>query len=272
MTINEIRRHPWFVVDLPQYIAMPHSMMERDAGEAPAVDEEAVQAMVQLGFDTDEVTDSIHQGKLNQATVAYNLVLDEQNRKRTQEQGIVATVPVVSAAVAVPTMAGSYESSAESSVSGSLGQVGFGGVMSFHDRAVNPLDHAGYTPAGNDLVLGGSNGKPKPPGGPVTTWSIGIGLQSKPEEAMACIYEALRGVGARWKRLGAYRLECLVEPKGSPAVFRLQLYKNATGNSDAAGLVVDFVRLSGCQLRFIDVVDRIQRVLLERDAGPEPGT
>jgi len=256
MTINEIRRHPWFVIDLPQYIAMPHSMMERDPGEAPAIDDDAVQATGEHGFDTAEVKDSISKGKLNQATVAYNLVLDEQNRKRTQEQGIIATVPVMETPP-IPVMSASYESSGGSSLSGSLNAPpgGFGGVASFQDRGLNPMDHAGYTPAPNDLVPGPGKPKSAPT---MTMWGIGIGLKMKPEVAMVTIYQALRLVESRWKRLGAYRLEC-VEPHGG--IFRLQLYKNAAGNNDGVGYVVDLVRVSGCQLVFIDVAERIRRVL-----------
>ena len=50
-------------------------------------------------------------------------------------------------------------------------------------------------------------------------------------------------------------------------MFRLQLYKNATGNSDAVGYVVDFVRLSGCQLRFADVAERMHRALVGMGVG-----
>jgi len=55
MTINEIRRHPWFVTELPHYIAMPQLLQSMDVGETPTIDEDAVARMVELQFNREEV-------------------------------------------------------------------------------------------------------------------------------------------------------------------------------------------------------------------------
>jgi 5'-AMP-activated protein kinase catalytic alpha subunit len=246
ITINEIRRHPWFMVDLPQYIAMPHCMPCLDVGEAPNVDEDALDAMVGIGFDREEVTAAVMKGELNQITVAYNLVLDDQNRRRTAEHGLpFNSVPIVTQPMATSV------SSSNSSLSGSIDR-GFGGVSSFQDRDINPVPHAEYLPTG-DL----------PSTAPPAHWNIGIIAQNKPSDALATIYETLLLIGARWKRTAPYRLECFCEgnmpsePKS--VVFRIQMYKN--GDKGLGGYVIDLVRLEGSLCCFLDKCALIRRHL-----------
>jgi len=253
MTINEIRRHPWFMVDLPQYIAMPHCMPCLDVGEAPSVDEEALDSMVKIGFDREVVTAAVIKGELNQLKVAYDLVLDDQNRRKTAEHGMpfnTTTVPITQP------MSSSLDSSG-SSMSGSLmipPSGSFGGVSTFDNRDVNPVSHAGYSPAAGDLV----STSPPP------HWNIGIIAQSRPNDALATIYETLLQIGARWKRTAPYRLECFCQvqaQEGEPrsVVFRIQLYKNA--DPVLGGYVVDLVHIEGSMFCFLDKCALIRRAL-----------
>jgi len=94
ITIAEVRRHPWFVIDFPEYIATPASApaIHTDTIDAPVLDPEILAKMVDLGFNPDETTSSVAERKMTKETVAYQLLLDSETRKLAAHQGFAAVV------------------------------------------------------------------------------------------------------------------------------------------------------------------------------------
>ncbi|EOA17843.1 hypothetical protein CARUB_v10006247mg [Capsella rubella] len=77
ITIPEIRRHPWFIVNLSPSCFLP---LVDATDEQAKIEEEIVQKVVDMGFDRDQVLTSFANKVQNEATVAYNLILDNQDQ------------------------------------------------------------------------------------------------------------------------------------------------------------------------------------------------
>ncbi|THG14715.1 hypothetical protein TEA_015646 [Camellia sinensis var. sinensis] len=77
ISIPEIRQHPWFQQDLPQYIAMPSVIAAYDTKK---INEGIILEMAKMGFDIHEVIGSLQNGLENKATVTYYLLADSHFR------------------------------------------------------------------------------------------------------------------------------------------------------------------------------------------------
>ncbi|XP_020108547.1 SNF1-related protein kinase catalytic subunit alpha KIN10-like isoform X2 [Ananas comosus] len=77
MTIPEIREHPWFQARLPRYLAVPPPDTKQ---QVKKIDEDTLQEVVKLGFDKNQLIESIQNRMQNEATVAYYLLLDNRFR------------------------------------------------------------------------------------------------------------------------------------------------------------------------------------------------
>eukprot|EP00257_Ricinus_communis_P027615 XP_025015029.1 SNF1-related protein kinase catalytic subunit alpha KIN10 [Ricinus communis] len=77
MTIPEIRLHPWFQARLPRYLAVPPPDTMQ---QAKKIDEEILQEVVKMGFDRNQLIESLRNRLQNDATVAYYLLLDNRFR------------------------------------------------------------------------------------------------------------------------------------------------------------------------------------------------
>lgn len=77
VTIAEIKQHPWFQFRLRRYLAVPPP---DTAQQAKRVDEDIVQEVVRLGFERNELVESLQNRLQNQATVTYYLILDNWRR------------------------------------------------------------------------------------------------------------------------------------------------------------------------------------------------
>lgn len=261
ITINEIRRHPWFVIELPQYIAMPHCMPSVDVDEVPVVDEEALTAMVEIGFDREETRAAVAQADRNQTTVAYNLVLDDQTRRRTAEHGLPLSATPLQLATSVESSGSSLSATSVvlyclvcldicECIHSQGPSASFGGISSFADRDVNPVAHAGYSAGNTEASVNMS-------------WNVGIVLQGKAADILSLLYQTLMQIGVKWKRTGPYRLECCCESGNTErTVFRMQLYKNSETTPN--DFVVDMVRAEGSLLHFIDICSSLRNNILQR--------
>ncbi|EEE64457.1 hypothetical protein OsJ_19306 [Oryza sativa Japonica Group] len=78
ITIREIREHQWFTVGLPRYLAVPPP---DTAQQVKKLDDETLNDVINMGFDKNQLIESLHKRLQNEATVAYYLLLD--NRLRT---------------------------------------------------------------------------------------------------------------------------------------------------------------------------------------------
>ncbi|EFC44099.1 predicted protein, partial [Naegleria gruberi] len=84
-TISDIRKHPWFVKDLPDYLKIPPSNFGH-ASENINIDEGVVhEALLKISDkktiteeEMEEAINDISDGKMNRVTVAYYLILDHK--------------------------------------------------------------------------------------------------------------------------------------------------------------------------------------------------
>ncbi|KAL3676705.1 hypothetical protein R1sor_026653 [Riccia sorocarpa] len=83
VTIPEIKQHPWFQAHMPQYLAVPPPDAIQQA-KWMEIDEDILAEVAQLGFDRDELCDSLRNNLQNKATVAYHLIVD--HRRAISEQ------------------------------------------------------------------------------------------------------------------------------------------------------------------------------------------
>ncbi|XP_073132041.1 SNF1-related protein kinase catalytic subunit alpha KIN10-like isoform X1 [Henckelia pumila] len=72
ISIPEIRRHPWFMIRLPPYIANPSPDY---LNRTEKVDIDVVKDVVRMGFDVREVIGSLQNHLQNEATVTYTMLL-----------------------------------------------------------------------------------------------------------------------------------------------------------------------------------------------------
>lgn len=90
-TIKDVRNHPWFQMNLPEYlVAPPPAINTHPIQKVEEIDEEvlqeALQALPDSGFDRKEAERAIKQGEMNNITVAYFLILDHKMKKVMREQ------------------------------------------------------------------------------------------------------------------------------------------------------------------------------------------
>lgn len=96
ITIPEIRQHPWFMLHLPRYLAVPPP---DTAAQAAKIDTESLEQVVKMGFDRNAVVDALRRQIRNKATVAYYLILD--NRRQVASGYLGADFDEATAAVAM---------------------------------------------------------------------------------------------------------------------------------------------------------------------------
>ncbi|MCH96420.1 SNF1-related protein kinase catalytic subunit alpha KIN10, partial [Trifolium medium] len=77
MTIPEIRQHPWFQLGLPRYLAVPPPDTMQ---QAKKIDEDILLEVIKMGFDRDQLIESLRHRIQNEGTVAYYLILDNRFR------------------------------------------------------------------------------------------------------------------------------------------------------------------------------------------------
>ncbi len=85
ITISEIRQHPWFTKDLPEYLSIPPVVADR---EMVVIDEDVLDEVFQkLGeSDRNEAAQAITGGIMNPITVAYFLILDNKMKNVLKSQ------------------------------------------------------------------------------------------------------------------------------------------------------------------------------------------
>ncbi|XP_064984267.1 SNF1-related protein kinase catalytic subunit alpha KIN10-like isoform X4 [Musa acuminata AAA Group] len=77
ITIREIREHPWFQMRLPRYLAVPPPDTMQQARK---IDDDIIQEVIKMGFDKNQLVESLHNRISNEATVSYYLLLDNRFR------------------------------------------------------------------------------------------------------------------------------------------------------------------------------------------------
>ncbi|XP_017628741.2 SNF1-related protein kinase catalytic subunit alpha KIN10-like [Gossypium arboreum] len=236
LTIPEIRQHPWFQAHLPIYLAVPRPDTTQ---QAKKVDEEILQEVVRMGFEKNQLVESLRNRVQNEGTVAYYLLLDNR--------------------FGVP--------------SGYLGAEFQETMETTSFNPPNPIEAA--APCVGHSLPGYTDNQAMDLRSPERKWALGLQLEGQPFQIMMEVLKALQAINVRWKNIGHYNMKCrwlpsfipglnnnhyfgddesaVIENSGvtkSPNVvkFQLQLYK-----TEEEKYVVDVQRLEGPQFLFLDV-------------------
>lgn len=171
VTIPEIRQHPWFQVHLPRYLAVPPPDTMQ---QAKKTEEDILLAVVKMGFDRNQLIESLHNRIQNEATVAYYLLLDNGSRASTGYLG----------AEFQETVEGCFNPMHPSEpVSPAIG----------HHRA-GYMDHQGMSGLRQYPVE--------------RKWALGLQSRAHPREIMTEVLKALQELNVCWKKIGHYNMKC----------------------------------------------------------------
>ena len=221
ITIPEIRAHPWFVLHLPRYLAVPPP---DTAAQAAKIDPESLEAVVSMGFDRAAVTESLRRQVRNKATVAYYLICD--NKRNGGVSGYLGA-----------------EFDEGSMQADAMGQA---------IREQSPL--GSRRPSAVTAVLLQQRITTLS-----QSWQLGVATNAHPGEAMSEVYRCLTTLGIRWKKQSTgYSLKCLLPASGAAAALKLevQLYRMKEER-----YCVDVQRLEGGIMAFLQVCAQMGTLL-----------
>ncbi|XP_028759762.1 SNF1-related protein kinase catalytic subunit alpha KIN10 isoform X2 [Neltuma alba] len=171
MTIPEIRQHPWFQAHLPRYLAVPPPDTMQ---QAKKIDEELLQEVVNMGFDRNQLVESLQNRIQNEGTVAYYLLLD--NRFRVSSGYLGAEFQ--------ETMDSGFNRIHPSGVAASVVGHRLPGFMDYPGAALRPQF-------------------------PVERkWALGLQSRAHPREIMTEVLKALQELNVCWKKIGPYNMKC----------------------------------------------------------------
>ncbi|KAK6796889.1 hypothetical protein RDI58_004590 [Solanum bulbocastanum] len=197
MTIPEIRLHPWFQAHLPRYLAVPPpdtmqqakkslinlpfwasttsslSMELSPDAQSYQIDEEILQEVVKMGFDRNNLTESLRSRVQNEGTVAYYLLLDNRHRVSTGYLGA------------------EFQESME---------YGYNRINS-NETAASPVGQR--FPGIMDYQQAGARQFPIE-----RKWALGLQSRAHPREIMTEVLKALQELNVCWKKIGQYNMKC----------------------------------------------------------------
>ncbi|PKA66206.1 SNF1-related protein kinase catalytic subunit alpha KIN10 [Apostasia shenzhenica] len=243
MTIREIREHPWFQAHLPRYLAVPPPDTVQ---QAKKVDEDILQEVVKMGFEKNQVVESLHNRIQNEATVAYYLLLDNRFRAASGYLGA------------------EFQESMECGSSRMA-------TCDTPTSAVTPRMPGYMDPQGLGLRSHFATER---------KWALGLQSRAHPREIMMEVLKALQELNVSWKKIGHYNMKCRWLPGFSGDLLHSSLYANnrygnesdivgaddVTGNSSCIvkfevqlyktreeKYLLDLQRVNGPQLLFLDL-------------------
>ncbi|GAB2227248.1 hypothetical protein Droror1_Dr00009061 [Drosera rotundifolia] len=251
MTIQEIRQHRWFQDHLPRYLAVPppDSMQQ-----AKKIDEEILQEVVRMGFDRNQLVESLRNRIQNEGTVAYYLLFDNRFRISTGYLG----------------------AEFQETMDHNLNHIHLSEALPSPSSLPSPGGHRRY--AYNDYQGAGLRQQLLAE----KKWALGLQSRAHPREIMSEVLKALQELNVCWKKVGHYNMKCrwipgipghhegmvndpvhgahyfgdessIVETDGkmrSPNVvkFEVQLYKTMEEK-----YLLDLQRVQGPQFLFLDL-------------------
>ncbi|XBJ11865.1 hypothetical protein VPH35_016488 [Triticum aestivum] len=235
ITIREIREHSWFKARLPRYLAVPPP---DTAQQVKKLDDETLNDVIKMGFDKNQLTESLQKRLQNEATVAYYLLLDNKLRTTSGYLGAEYQESMDSSFSQV-----SPETPSSASEARQYGSPGFG--LRHHFAAERK-------------------------------WALGLQSRAHPREIITEVLKALQELNVCWKKIGHYNMKCRWSPgfvetmmhnnngfgvesaiieadglsdKSTHIVkFEIQLYKTRDEK-----YLLDLQRVSGPQLLFLDL-------------------
>ncbi|KAL5149994.1 SNF1-related protein kinase catalytic subunit alpha KIN10 [Glycine soja] len=171
MTIPEIRQHPWFQVHLPRYLAVPPPDTLQ---QAKKIDEEILQEVVNMGFDRNQLVESLSNRIQNEGTVTYYLLLD--NRFRVSSGYLGAEFQ--------ETMDSGFNRMHSGEVASP--------VVGHHSTGY--MDYQGVGMRQQFPVE--------------RKWALGLQSRAQPREIMTEVLKALQELNVCWKKIGHYNMKC----------------------------------------------------------------
>lgn len=236
ITIPEIRKHPWFLQELPDYLAQPP-----EAFVTAQIDDEALAAVAQMGYDEEEVRTAVVAKEHNQLTVSYYLSLETITRRAQREREALINQPLAAENIpeiyqsSSPASEGPFAMSGPDNSTPSSSYTG----PSFTERAA-ALNKVSDSTAANDI--------------PRMVWQFGaIRDERSASIVLHDIYTSLRKIGALWRRSAPYALECrLTKQSGGrqkTCTFRVQVFTHQQQDphhmAKTSCLVLDMCCLEG---------------------------
>jgi 5'-AMP-activated protein kinase catalytic alpha subunit len=170
MTIPEIRQHAWFQLHLPRYLSVPPPDTMQ---QAKKIDEEILQEVAKMGFDRNQLVESLSNRSQNEATVTYYLLLDNRFRVLSGYLG----------AEFQETMEGSFNRMHQNEPASPV--------------AHRPLGYMDYQ---------GMGFRPQFP--VERKWALGLQSRAHPRQIMTEVLKALQELNVFWKKIGHYNLKC----------------------------------------------------------------
>eukprot|EP00128_Syssomonas_multiformis_P018391 Colp12_sorted_trinity150504_noHs@33618 len=238
-TIEEIRAHPWFQVNLPAYL-----FPSPDDGKQATFDEMAARQVCEiLRVTRDEVLFAVlHGDAYDPIKIAYHLVLD--NRKLPQDTTKDPDLGLVKTETFEP----------------------LGLVPSVEDpsRKLEKIDRRDSSLTSVEVSV-----RATPAGGRKkrSKWHLGIRSRNEPHEVMLEVFRALKSLGFEWKIITPFHVLCRFRNKVSNKTMKmsLQLYKiddrqylldfkilpieQAPADSDPTGHTMEFFEMCSMLIR-----------------------
>lgn len=174
ITIREIREHPWFQARLPRYLAVPPPDTTQ---QAKKIDEDTLQEVVKMGYDKNQVVDSLQNRMQNEATVAYYLLLDNRLRATSGYLGA------------------EYQEAMDSASALSR--------MTSYEAPTSTI-----TPRSSIYMDSQGSGAMRPHFPSERKWALGLQSRAHPREIMTEVLKALQELNVYWKKIGHYNMKC----------------------------------------------------------------
>ncbi|AQK87698.1 SNF1-related protein kinase catalytic subunit alpha KIN10 [Zea mays] len=215
ITIREIREHVWFKIRLPRYLAVPPP---DTAQQVKKVDEETLNDVIKMGFDKNQLIESLQNRLQNEATVAYYLLLD--NRLRTTS--------------------GYLGSEFQESMDSSLSQ-----VIAETPTSATELRQHGFSESPGSGLRQHFAAERK--------WALGLQSRAHPREIISEVLKALQELNVYWKKIGHYNMKC----RWSPGCLESMMHNSDSFSAESAIIETDvFMEKSTPTVKFEIQVDR----------------
>ncbi|CEP02939.1 hypothetical protein PBRA_002906 [Plasmodiophora brassicae] len=237
ITIDGIRKHPWFMANLPRYLKV--SPMQEIA-RSKQIDEDALAAVIEMGWPRESILQALamgpdlltnshvpHNEELRPMSVAYHLMLDHK-RKIELDDEIENAIPSPASAF----LRDRVKFQQPSPVS----------VMS----QVSSIPPTPVSQTGSPMARIQFDRHRR-------IWLLGIQTKLEPAKIMAEIFRCLRAMNMQWKMLAPYKLKTMMMPSSESTPLKdvklgVQLYKNWS-----SGYVIDLQKISGQAFPFMDM-------------------
>ncbi|OIV90234.1 hypothetical protein TanjilG_01430 [Lupinus angustifolius] len=225
MTIPEIRQHPWFQARLPRYLAVPPPDTMQ---QAKKIDEEILQEVVNMGFDKNQLVESLRNRLQNEGTVAYYLLLDNRFRVSSGYLGAEFQETMrLGRSLEEEPLSGMQREEMRAAAAGGLSALsvwdgmckpvkgGMQGWVAEEQIADSGFNHIPSSEVASPVVGNrfpgyiDYQGVGMRPQFPVERkWALGLQSRAHPREIMTEVLKALQELNVCWKKIGHYNMKC----------------------------------------------------------------